>query len=115
MLTKHHGLGNDFLIAVNPSFPLGADQARSWCDRRRGRRRFRWRRCWRWNRWRWHDWSSWSFLLFDYDKSADIVFNGNLYHCMLIQYGCLKYLPVTCNGSAVIDKQFVDNTAFRDL
>lgn len=36
MLTKHHGLGNDFLIAVNPSFPLGADQARSWCDRRRG-------------------------------------------------------------------------------
>jgi diaminopimelate epimerase len=36
MLTKHHGLGNDFLIAVDPPWPLGPDQARAWCDRRRG-------------------------------------------------------------------------------
>lgn len=36
MLTKHHGLGNDFLIAVNPSMLLGPDQAIRWCDRRRG-------------------------------------------------------------------------------
>ncbi|MCP3991164.1 MAG: diaminopimelate epimerase [Actinomycetia bacterium] len=36
MLTKHHGLGNDFLIAVSPTLPLGPDQARQWCDRRRG-------------------------------------------------------------------------------
>lgn len=34
--TKHHGLGNDFLIAVEPSRPLTADDARHWCDRRRG-------------------------------------------------------------------------------
>jgi len=36
MLTKHHGLGNDFLIAVNPPLPLGSEHARQWCDRRRG-------------------------------------------------------------------------------
>ena len=34
--TKHHGLGNDFLIAVEPGRPLTADDARRWCDRRRG-------------------------------------------------------------------------------
>ncbi len=34
--TKHHGLGNDFLIVVDPSRPLSADDARRWCDRRRG-------------------------------------------------------------------------------
>lgn len=34
--TKHHGLGNDFLIAVEPERPLTADDARHWCDRRRG-------------------------------------------------------------------------------
>lgn len=34
--TKHHGLGNDFLIAVEPGRPLTADDARHWCDRRRG-------------------------------------------------------------------------------
>ena len=34
--TKHHGLGNDFLIAVEPERPLTADDARLWCDRRRG-------------------------------------------------------------------------------
>jgi len=34
--TKHHGLGNDFLIAVEPTRPLTADDARRWCDRRRG-------------------------------------------------------------------------------
>lgn len=34
--TKHHGLGNDFLIAVEPARPLSADDARHWCDRRRG-------------------------------------------------------------------------------
>ncbi len=35
-LTKHHGLGNDFLIAVDPARPLGADEAVLWCDRRLG-------------------------------------------------------------------------------
>lgn len=35
-LTKHHGLGNDFLIAVDPALPLGPEQAARWCDRRRG-------------------------------------------------------------------------------
>lgn len=35
-LTKHHGLGNDFLIAVDPARPLGADEAVAWCDRRLG-------------------------------------------------------------------------------
>lgn len=34
--TKHHGLGNDFLIAVEPGRPLTANDARHWCDRRRG-------------------------------------------------------------------------------
>jgi diaminopimelate epimerase len=36
MLTKHHGLGNDFLIAVNPAVSIGPDDAIRWCDRRRG-------------------------------------------------------------------------------
>lgn len=36
MLTKHHGLGNDFLITVDPPAELGADHALRWCDRRRG-------------------------------------------------------------------------------
>lgn len=35
-LTKHHGLGNDFLIAIQPSRRLGPDDAVTWCDRRRG-------------------------------------------------------------------------------
>ncbi len=34
--TKHHGLGNDFLIVVDPVRPLDAADARRWCDRRRG-------------------------------------------------------------------------------
>lgn len=34
--TKHHGLGNDFLIVVEPGRVLTADDARLWCDRRRG-------------------------------------------------------------------------------
>lgn len=34
--TKHHGLGNDFLIAVEPPRPLSAADAIRWCDRRRG-------------------------------------------------------------------------------
>lgn len=34
--TKHHGLGNDFLIVVDPTRPLDAADARRWCDRRRG-------------------------------------------------------------------------------
>jgi diaminopimelate epimerase len=36
MFTKHHGLGNDFLIAVSPAAPLGPDDAIRLCDRRRG-------------------------------------------------------------------------------
>lgn len=45
VLTKHHGLGNDFLIALMPeSFddpaastrPPAAEEARAWCDRRTG-------------------------------------------------------------------------------
>lgn len=36
MLTKHHGLGNDFLIAVDPSSEIDAADAKRWCDRRRG-------------------------------------------------------------------------------
>jgi diaminopimelate epimerase len=39
LLTKHHGLGNDFLVAlhpVNPGMEVDADVARSLCDRRRG-------------------------------------------------------------------------------
>ena len=35
-LTKHHGLGNDFLIAVDPPRPLEPADAVRWCDRRRG-------------------------------------------------------------------------------
>lgn len=35
-LTKHHGLGNDFLIAVNPGITLGPRDAVRLCDRRRG-------------------------------------------------------------------------------
>lgn len=34
-LTKHHGLGNDFLVTFD-AVPLTADLARSLCDRRRG-------------------------------------------------------------------------------
>jgi diaminopimelate epimerase len=38
-LTKHHGLGNDFLVLLGPAADLagvGPDQARRWCDRHRG-------------------------------------------------------------------------------
>ncbi len=35
-LTKHHGLGNDFLIALNPSRPIGSSDAADWCRRHRG-------------------------------------------------------------------------------
>lgn len=35
-LTKHHGLGNDFLIAVEPEVSLAPTDALSWCDRRTG-------------------------------------------------------------------------------
>ncbi len=38
-LTKHHGLGNDFLVLLGPAAAVrgvGADQARRWCDRHRG-------------------------------------------------------------------------------
>jgi diaminopimelate epimerase len=36
-LTKHHGLGNDFLVALLPQVPDGAaDLARRLCDRHRG-------------------------------------------------------------------------------
>ncbi len=35
-LTKHHGLGNDFLIAVSPTVDLGPDDAVRLCDRKRG-------------------------------------------------------------------------------
>lgn len=35
-LTKHEGLGNDFLVAINPAHPLDANHARRWCDRHRG-------------------------------------------------------------------------------
>lgn len=40
-LTKHHGLGNDFLVALDEdnggdASAVGADLARRWCDRRRG-------------------------------------------------------------------------------
>lgn len=34
--SKHHGLGNDFLIAVEPARPFTPADARFWCDRRRG-------------------------------------------------------------------------------
>lgn len=36
-LTKHHGLGNDFLVWLTESLPLDApNRARRWCDRRTG-------------------------------------------------------------------------------
>jgi diaminopimelate epimerase len=38
-LTKHHGLGNDFLVLLGAAAELvgvGADEARRWCDRHRG-------------------------------------------------------------------------------
>jgi diaminopimelate epimerase len=35
-LTKHHGLGNDFLVAFHPGVEDLADLARRLCDRRRG-------------------------------------------------------------------------------
>lgn len=38
-LTKHHGLGNDFLVLLGPADAVagvGADEARRWCDRHRG-------------------------------------------------------------------------------
>jgi diaminopimelate epimerase len=36
-LTKHHGLGNDFLVALVDTVPSdGADLARSWCHRTHG-------------------------------------------------------------------------------
>ncbi len=36
ILSKHHGLGNDFLIAVEPPRPLDGADAQAWCDRRQG-------------------------------------------------------------------------------
>lgn len=36
LLTKHHGLGNDFLIALAPAWLPSSDQARRWCQRRTG-------------------------------------------------------------------------------
>ena len=37
-LTKHHGLGNDFLVVLDPdaSHPLDAGLARALCDRHTG-------------------------------------------------------------------------------
>ena len=35
-LTKHHGLGNDFLIGIDPPKPFTPDDAQSVCDRREG-------------------------------------------------------------------------------
>ncbi len=35
-LTKHHGLGNDFLVALEPSRELTPADAKQWCDRRTG-------------------------------------------------------------------------------
>ena len=37
-LTKHHGLGNDFLVLLDPdaSHPVDADLARALCDRHTG-------------------------------------------------------------------------------
>ncbi len=35
-LSKHHGLGNDFLITLDPGRPLHADDAVAWCDRHTG-------------------------------------------------------------------------------
>jgi diaminopimelate epimerase len=34
--TKHHGLGNDFLCAVEPGVPFSPADVVRWCDRRRG-------------------------------------------------------------------------------
>lgn len=36
ILSKHHGLGNDFLVAVEPRRALSATDALRWCERRRG-------------------------------------------------------------------------------
>ena len=38
VLTKHHGLGNDFLVVHEPGLDADelSERARSWCDRRRG-------------------------------------------------------------------------------
>ena len=36
LLSKHHGLGNDFLVAVEPTRALSSTDAILWCDRRRG-------------------------------------------------------------------------------
>jgi diaminopimelate epimerase len=35
-LTKHHGLGNDFLVVADPTAPVDATLARALCDRHRG-------------------------------------------------------------------------------
>ena len=35
-LTKHHGLGNDFLCAIEPAVDITPDHVVRWCDRRRG-------------------------------------------------------------------------------
>ena len=35
-MTKHHGLGNDFLIALAPQWEPSSDQARRWCQRHTG-------------------------------------------------------------------------------
>ena len=35
-LTKHHGLGNDFLVVLDPARPPDAEVARRLCDRHRG-------------------------------------------------------------------------------
>ncbi|MDH3294224.1 MAG: diaminopimelate epimerase [Acidimicrobiia bacterium] len=35
-LTKHHGLGNDFLVALDPEREIGSPEAKKWCDRRTG-------------------------------------------------------------------------------
>lgn len=35
-LTKHHGSGNDFLVALQPVGALGAEEVRALCDRCRG-------------------------------------------------------------------------------
>lgn len=35
-LTKHHGLGNDFLVALDPPRPLDGGDAQRWCHRREG-------------------------------------------------------------------------------
>lgn len=36
LLTKHHGLGNDFLVVLAPEWEPSSDQARRWCHRRTG-------------------------------------------------------------------------------